>query len=179
MTGYVALLRGVNVGGHNLVPMASLPPIFTSLGFRDVATFIASGNVVFAADRLDRGAVEAIEARLAGELGRSIGVVLRSHAELAACVAANPYPQGGPKSLHLVFMADVPTTASLDRLVRARQDPDELTVTGRDIYLHCPAGIGRSKLAGAASSLPGDRRATVRNWNTVTKLLDLTTGRDR
>ena len=178
MTGYVALLRGVNLAGRNLVSMASLPPIFGALGYREVATFIASGNVLFAADALDDDAATTIESALEATIGRPIGVVLRSRDELGACVTHNPYPHAGPKGPYVTFLADHPSARTVDRLTKARQDPEELTINGRDVYLHLPAGAGRSKLATAVAGLPDDPRATTRNWNTVTKLLDLCAKRD-
>jgi uncharacterized protein (DUF1697 family) len=115
-----------------------------------------------------------IEAALAEAFGRPVLAVVRSHASLAACVAANPYPQASGKQLHVVFLGQALAAEARTRLEQAVEPPDELAVAGTELYLHCPNGVGRSKLALAAAKVKGDPRATARNWNTVTKLVELT-----
>jgi uncharacterized protein (DUF1697 family) len=165
----------VNVGGQNLVPMKSLPPLFESIGCTHVATLLQSGNVVFSSTARTPRLAAAIETALADAFRWPVLAVVRSHGELASCVEANPYPQAGGKQLHVVFLGQALSADARTRLERAAEPPDELTVAGTELYLHCPDGVGRSKLALAAGKVKGDPRATARNWNTVTRLVELTT----
>jgi uncharacterized protein (DUF1697 family) len=176
MGTYVAMLRGVNVGAHNRIKMPALVQLFEELGHTDVVTYIQSGNVVFrsrskSASTLARN----IEKRIAGDLGCDVAVLLRSKEELAQVVKANPFlrKKADPKYLHVTFLAEEPDEA----LVRAVKDfdagHDEFVVRGRDVYLHCPGGYGNTKLNGTFVERRLQAISTTRNWNSVTKLLQL------
>jgi uncharacterized protein (DUF1697 family) len=173
MPKFVGLLRGINVGGKNKVPMTQLRTLFESLGHTEVVTFIQSGNVVFTA----RGSVapESLERAIESEFGIDITVVLRTPRELEKVVTGNPFPNADASKLHVGFMANKLTAAAVKKLDAERFLPDEFAVRGRETYLHLPGGLGRAKLPGYL-----DRQlkipTTVRNWNTVTKLVDLTGG---
>ncbi|MEU4203836.1 DUF1697 domain-containing protein [Streptomyces sp. NPDC045470] len=177
MSRQVALLRGINVGGNKKFPMARQRELFASLGHTDVTVLLQTGNIVFA----DPGTPPAetarrIEARIADDLGFPVPVMVRTRDELAATVAANPFPQAEaePKTLHVTFLSDIPAdVAPLAALHSDAYAPDRLRLTGRELYLWCPGGVGRSKLAEAVSRARLGVTATARNWNTVTKLLAL------
>lgn len=177
MSRQIALLRGVNVGGHNAFPKARQLELVRSLGFEEVSVLLQTGNIVFA----DPGTpphetARLIEERITTDLGLSVPVLVRTRDELAAAVAANPFPQAvpEPKSLHVTFLSGVPAdTSRLDGLDLAAYTPDRYRLIGRELYLWCPGGIGRSKLADRVSRAPLGVTATARNWNTVTKLLAL------
>ncbi|MFH8406248.1 DUF1697 domain-containing protein [Streptomyces sp. NPDC018019] len=177
MSRQIALLRGINVGGHNRFPMAQQRELFASLGHRDVTVLLQTGNIVFA----DPGTppeetARRIETRIAEELGFPVPAVVRTRDELAAAVAANPFPQAvaEPKTLHVTFLSDAPADPSpLEALDSGAYAPDRLRLIGRELYLWCPDGMGRSKLADAVSRARLGVTATARNWNTVTKLLAL------
>ncbi|WFB10110.1 DUF1697 domain-containing protein [Streptomyces sp. LX-29] len=177
MTRQIALLRGINVGGNKKFPMARQRELMQALGYRDVTVYLQSGNVVFA----DPGTppertARAIEDRIAADMGFPVPVMVRTRDELAAVVTANPYPAAAaePKTLHVVFLSDVPAdTAPLDALDRAAYAPDEFRLIGRELYLHCPNGLGRSKLAEKILGMRLGVTVTARNWNTVTRLLAL------
>lgn len=179
MSRQIALLRGINVGGHNSFPKAKQRELAESLGFEDVSVLLQTGNIVFA----DPGTppeetARVIHGRIAADLGLTVPVLVRTGDELAAAVAANPFPQAvpEPKSLHVTFLSAVPAdTSRLDALDPAAFAPDQYRLIGRELYLWCPGGIGRSKLADAVSRAPLGVTATARNWNTVTKLLALAT----
>lgn len=166
----MALLRGVNVGGKNKVSMADLRELATELGHGDVRTYIQSGNVVFTAAKKVKESD--LEAAVAKRFGVTSAVMLRTQAELAKVVERNPFASAEPSSLHVGFMAAPPPRERVAGLDAARFAPEEVGVRGRDVYLHLPNGLGRSKLPGYV-----DRQLavpiTVRNWNTVNKLLDL------
>ncbi|WP_411140825.1 DUF1697 domain-containing protein [Streptomyces sp. x-80] len=177
MSRQIALLRGINVGGHNSFPKARQLALAESLGLEDVSVLLQTGNIVFA----DPGeppaeTARAIRDRIAADLGLTVPVVVRTRDELAAAVAANPFPQAvaEPKSLHVTFLSAVPAdTARLDALDPAAFAPDQYRLIGRELYLWCPDGTGRSRLAGAVGRVRFGVTATARNWSTVTRLLAL------
>ncbi len=173
MSTYVALLRGVNVGGQNKVPMAALKELWASLGYRDVRTLIQSGNVVFTSER----SVDPVDlgAAITGRWGIDVTVVLRNGADLRAVVEADPLPDADRAKLHVGFMARPPAASVVRGLDGSAFAPEEFAVVGREVYLHMPNGLGRSKLPawlGRRLNVP----VTIRNWNTVTKLLEMTGG---
>jgi uncharacterized protein (DUF1697 family) len=183
---HVALLRGINVGGRNRVAMPALRETVIGLGHTDVSTYIASGNVLFTPRR------KVPCSRLAAELEHAIDdafgirprVAVLSRADLARAVQSNPYAdEANPKLVHVIVFGDPPdaeTRASVaDALTasRAKGSPDEATFVDDVLYLHTPAGLGRSELAGqlgkARRPLSSKGSGTARNWSTVTKLLEL------
>ncbi|MGC0418971.1 uncharacterized protein (DUF1697 family) [Embleya sp. AB8] len=173
MTKYVALLRGINVGGHRKVPMADLRRVLAELGYTEVRTLLQSGNAVFeAADRPTVDLVAEIEAGLAAEFGFAVDVMVRTGAELRAVVAANPLEVRDPAKLAVAFLRAVPDPAVWAGLDPQSYAPEELRVGERELYLYFPDGLGRARLTPILARRLGDG-ATVRNWNTVHKLLAL------
>lgn len=170
MARMVALLRGVNVGGRNKLPMADLRSLFSSLGHEDVVTYVQSGNVVFTS----AGAVEptAIEATIARRFAIDTTVVLRSLAELERVLESNPYPAADPSHLHVGFLPYPPARDALRLPDLSGFAPEQATLVGCELYLHLPNGMGRAKLPPFL-----DRQlkvpTTVRNWNTVNQLTEL------
>ena len=174
-TTYVALLRGVNLGARNKVPMPVLRSLVESLGHDDVRTYIQSGNVVFrSAGKSDLAG--ALEQAIAGEFGVKAAVVLRAGAELRKAIAANPFVAAGAdeKALHVVFLGSSPAKAAVKTLDPDRSPPDEFAVGRAEVYLHCPNGFGRSKLGVDYFERMLGGPATIRNWKTVTKLAEMT-----
>ncbi len=168
MTRYVALLRGVNVGGRTL-PMADLRALFTDLGYGDAETYIQSGNVVFSG-RSVRAAP--LEQAIADTFALPATVLLRTAAELVAVLAANPFPANGadPKTLHVTFLAQRPKPAATRALDPDRYAPDTYAVSGREVFVHCPGGYGRTKINNTYFEKHLAIPATTRNWNTVRRL---------
>ena len=171
---YLALLRGINVGGKAKLPMKELAAIFAAAGATDVRTFIQSGNVIFnAADASVVFASVTLEiARVYGYPGR---IVLRSAAELKAAYKANPFHKAGAplETLHVYFLADVPDPAAVKALDPERSPGDRFAVRGREVYLHLPNGMARTKLTNAYFDTGLKTVSTARNWNTITKLVEL------
>jgi uncharacterized protein (DUF1697 family) len=183
MPTHVALLRGINLGGHKKVPMADLRELVSSLGHADVATYIQSGNVVFTSDQSDTAELAAaLEEAIAATIGVTSRVVVLSRDELAQVSRDNPYPdEPNHRALHAIFLSGEPgpevaeRVAAAQDLVAKQGSRDTAQVIGRTIYLHTPDGYGRSDLAAALVKLGQKKTDTVvgtaRNWATVTKLL--------
>ncbi len=184
MASHVALLRGINVGGRNRVPMEALREIVGSLGHTDVSTYIQSGNVLFTSANPEPNVLaDALERAIAGALEIAPQVVVLARGELAEAIDVNPFAdEPNAKSVHAVFYRRPPgpervaeMTAAADRAAE-RGSGDEARVIGRTLYLRTPEGIGRSELAARLTRPTGAARAdagTARNWATVTKLLEL------
>lgn len=173
MTTYVALLRGVNVGGHNRVPMAELRKALADKGFGDVRTYLQSGNAVFTSrSRPPEQLAATVHDAIAHDLGIDCAVLVRSGAELADVVARNPWPErtGSPKLLNVAFLSQPPAPSAAPGRVGERE---EVVVDGAHAYVWYADGAGRSKL----SLTPLGVAATVRNWTTVVALSELTAGR--
>jgi uncharacterized protein (DUF1697 family) len=170
----LALLRGINVVGRRIVPMAALADVFRSLRCQDVATYIQSGNVIFTAPAEGLTA-STMSAALEQRFGFAIPVILRTASELSLLIAANPFATADydPKALHVVFLHAAPPLTSLPMLDAAAAPGEEFALGTRVLYLNLPAGVGRSKLA----QVPGKPRfgthGTMRNWNTTLKLAQL------
>lgn len=186
MPTHIALLRGINVGGHNKVSMPDLRQVFESLGHTEVATYIQSGNVVFTpggtgARPGDAGLAATLELAIAAATGVSPKVVVLTAGELEQVVSDNPFPDpANPRLLHAVFYAtgtgpDPDAIAGAVRKVAGRGSRDEAEVRGRTLYLHTPDGFGRSELANLllARARGAAAAGTARNWATVTKLVSL------
>ena len=172
---YVALLRGINVGGRTKIAMADLRELFAKLGAEDVTTYVQSGNVVFRSREGATKLTPTIERGIAGELGLTVTVVVRTKAQLAKVVAGNPFAGRGaaPTQVFVAFLAETPARARVRELDPARSEPDEFRVAGREIYLHYPNGYGKSKLTNAWLEKQLGVASTMRNWRTVTKLAEL------
>jgi uncharacterized protein (DUF1697 family) len=184
MPRYLALLRGINVGGHNKVAMADLRQIAADLGYTGVSTYIQSGNLLFAADEEDPARLAAaLERSIAERLGVRPAVVVISAAELARVIAGNPFgDRANPRLVHAVFRNDdhsesgLAAVATAAAAARASGSRDEAVVVGRTLFLHTPDGFGRSQLAAQLVASPAQASGTARNWATVTKLMTLLTG---
>ncbi len=172
---YVALLRGVNVGGKNKLPMADLRDIFTAAGCAAVQTYIQSGNVVFeAAQDLAERAPEIVTGAVRRRFGYETAVVMRSREELRQVVASNPFDTSGePRLLHVAFLENTPGAEAVSRLDPERSPPDAFAVRGRNVYLHYPNGVARSKLTNEYLAAQLQSVSTMRNWRTVLTLLDM------
>ena len=170
-TTYVALLRGVNVGGNNRLLMAELRAHFESLGYLDVRTFIQSGNVIFRSANVVRS--DHLEAEIMNRFDIATPVVLRTATQFSTAVRRNPFPDVDRSRLHLGFLRQAPTADAVARLELEQFAPDEARIVHADVYLHLPSGMARSTLP---THVDRNLKAsmTVRNWNTVTKLHALT-----
>jgi uncharacterized protein (DUF1697 family) len=175
---HVALLRGINVGGKNILPMKELSRIFVEAGCSNVQTYIQSGNVVFSAPaRLVARLPKLIEAQIAKLFSLRVPIVLRSAAQLGEVANNNPYlAAGAPEEmLHVVFLADMPSREAVAGLDSERSPGDSFVVRGQELYLKLPNGAGKSKLTNAYFDSRLKTVSTGRNWRTVLKLLEMST----
>jgi uncharacterized protein (DUF1697 family) len=173
-SSYVALLRGINVGGKHILPMKDLVEVCSATKCENVRTYIQSGNVVFAASEKTAGLLAPVLARKIEErFGFAVPVILRSREQLEKVIRNNPFLKAGKpeKSLHVSFLADTPTAAAIKTLDSNRSAPDEFRVVGGEIYFYLPNGAGNSKLTNAYFDTRLSTIGTVRNWATVLKLL--------
>lgn len=175
MKTYIALFRGINVAGKNMLPMKELVALLENLGMQGVRTYIQSGNVIFRSEAADT-------AQLAGKISAAIRkshgfepqVLFLDPAALDKVIKENPYPEAeaAPSTLHVIFLAATPPKPDLDALEKIRSESERFHLARDVLYLHAPDGVGRSKLAASMERLLGVP-TTNRNWNTVLKLTEM------
>jgi len=170
---YAVLLRGINVGGKNKLPMPALRTLLEG-GYDGVATYIQSGNVVLRSSLAENALMRAVEKQIAEEFSLTIRVVVRTHAELERIAGANPFRSGEPTGLHVVFLDSAPKPAAIATLDPDRSPGDEFSVSGSEIFLRYPNGSGRSRLTLDYLERRLGVTGTARNWNTLLKLVELT-----
>lgn len=183
MTVAVSLLRGINVGGHNLIRMEALRGIHESLGLVDVETYVQSGNVVF---RTRTSSPAALASRIEDAVERSHGfrpgVLVRTAAELQGAIAGNPFDgRAGiePAKLLVMFLAARPEPAAGEKFLEIKVGPEEFHLRDRELYIYFPEGQGRSKLTTALIDKTLRTYGTGRNWNTVTRLREMAASLER
>lgn len=169
----IALLRGINLGGKNPLPMAALVELCTEIGCTDVRTYIQSGNVLFRPPARGRATIDRrLAAAIAERFALEVPVVLRRADELDAVLDDNPFVARGvdPEQLHVAFLRDVPDEARIATLDPRRSPGDAFVVVGRDVHLWLPNGVARSKLTNAYLDARLATVSTIRNLRTVAKL---------
>ena len=175
MNTYIALFRGINVGGSHVLPMKELKLVLEKNGCVEVQTYIQSGNAIFRSSMSD---VARVAKRLTASVSKSHGfeprVVVLTRGELESAAARNPFQEASqnPKSLHLFFLAGLPKQPDLKSIEALKAKDERFALEGTTFYLHTPRGFGTSKLAERAERLLGVE-TTARNWRTVTKLLEM------
>jgi len=170
MRNFIALLRAVNVGGTGKLPMADLAAMCEAAGFGDVRTYIASGNVILRSALDEAGVRRALEARLKAYAGKAVGVAVRTHDEMAAIVAENPFKHAPGNRVTAIFLDQLATPALLDG-VTGRAEQELIELGRREIFVHYGQGMATTRLR-----IPAARNGTARNMNTVAKLADLSGG---
>jgi uncharacterized protein (DUF1697 family) len=177
MSMYIALLRGINVGGRNLVGMSDLRDMFEALGLGDPRSLLQSGNVVFRSDRRASPALERLlEVETKKRFDVAVDYFVRTPNEWQTIVARNPFPveaKRDPGHLVLTCLKSAPQAANLKALQAAIKGPEIVRADGKQLYTVYPAGIGTSKLTHVLVERMLDTRGTGRNWNTVLKLAAL------
>ena len=174
----VALLRGINVGGKNILPMKDLAGMFADAGCTDVRTYIQSGNVIFNGPADANKVADAITASIQKRFGFRIPVILRTSKQLLQTIRDNPFLVAGAdqKTLYVYFLADSPKAHAIAALEPGRSAPDAFQLLRQEIYLHLPNGMGRSKLTNGYFDSKLSTVCTARNWATVLKLAEMMQG---
>ena len=175
MATWIGLFRGVNVGGHNILPMAELRRDLESLKLTNVRTYIQSGNVVFDSTAKNASSIaKKVVSRIEERHGFRPHLIILSLDEWLAAIESNPFTEAvvDPKTLHFFFLAEPAVDPNIEALEKAKSPTESYRLTDRVFYLHAPDGIGRSKLAARAEKYLGVA-ATARNYRTVAKLLSM------
>lgn len=179
MNTYIALLRGINVGGHNRLPMKELRSMMEDLGHQKVDTYIQTGNAVF---QTEENNILQISSDISAEIKKRYGfepqILILTLEDFKRAVESNPFPEkeSDPKLLHLYFLISEPSNPDLDELNNIKKESERFELKDKVFYLHAPDGIGRSKLAGmlaGRSEKVFGCPVTGRNWRTVQKIMEM------
>jgi len=174
---YIALLKGINVGPHKRIKMADLTAALESKGFEDVITYLQSGNVIFEHDQTDVTKIAGnIESIISQTFGFPVNIIIRTEDELEDIVKVNPFIKDANvelDKLHVTFLLDVPDPKTISNLDIKKDENEKFKIIGREVYLYCPNGYGRTKLKNDVFERKLNTTATTRNWKTTNKLLDL------
>jgi uncharacterized protein (DUF1697 family) len=180
MPTYIALLRGINVGGHNKIAMADLKRLFDTLGFTNARTLLQSGNVVFQSTGRNAPALEALlEAETKAQLDLSVEYIVRTSTEWKKIIEANPFPKeakSDPSHLLVMFAKSALRPIDVKALQAAITGPEEIIAVGKQLYVAFNGGIAQSKLTNSLIEKKLGTRGTARNWNTVVKVADAADG---
>jgi uncharacterized protein (DUF1697 family) len=179
MQKWIALFRGINVGGKNVIPMKNLLALLSSMGCHKPSHYIQSGNLLFEHEEIDKALLSAhISEQVKQHFGFSPQVLLVEVPDFIRLAKQNPFveAEAEPATLHLYFLAQSPEAADLSKLNHLKTASERFILGEKVFYLHAPDGIGRSKLAAKVESCLGVS-ATARNWNTVSKLVSLAQAR--
>jgi uncharacterized protein (DUF1697 family) len=170
MNTYIALFRGINVGGKNTLPMKALVETLETMGYRNIKTYIQSGNAVFKSTKQQKQKiVREISLSVLDRYGFQPNVILLNASDFQLAIKNNPFSTRDGKSLHFYFLESVPKQPALEQLTSAKSTSEKFQLDDRVFYLYAPNGIGRSKLAANVERALGVS-VTARNWNTVNKL---------
>jgi uncharacterized protein (DUF1697 family) len=174
----IVLLRGVNVGGRNKLPMPALRVALEGAGMREVATYVQSGNVVLEDAATGDELARRCEALIADRFGLQVAVVVRTREQLTRVVRRDPLGEVAdqPKLYQVSFCAAKPSKEALDKVATRAAEGERIVAHGSEIYAWFPHGVGRSRLAAQLAKQDLGVVATARNWTTVTKLLELAEG---
>ncbi|HET6527282.1 MAG TPA: DUF1697 domain-containing protein [Balneolaceae bacterium] len=174
MNTYIALLRGINVGGHNKLPMKELVQLLEDLGLHNVKTYIQTGNVAFKSEKDSAKLAESIKAAIEKDYGFAPHVLVLTFNEFQKAMTSNPFPEAEaePKTLHLYFLDREPENPDLESLESIKKDSERFILKNKTFYLHAPEGVGRSKLAAKVEKVLGVP-ATARNWRSVGKIKEM------
>jgi uncharacterized protein (DUF1697 family) len=176
MTTYIALLRGINVGGHNLIKMSELRRMFEEMGLSYVQTYIQSGNVLFQAQQAEEPLRQRIEHEIKVVFGVSVPIVLRTVVECKRIVRNCPFSAAdlaAGESLYVSLLAELPSQEGINRLPTCNGESDEYRIRGREIYVLCRQSYHKSKLSNQYFEQKLRVSATSRNWQTINKLVDM------
>jgi uncharacterized protein (DUF1697 family) len=179
MNTYIAMLRGINVSGQKKINMQDLKALLGSIDLHQVRTYIQSGNVVFQSSSTEPADIASrIGTSIAGQYGFEVPVVVRTVSDIAGTLSGNPFltrPDVEADKLHVTFLSESPAPALLDKIRDIDFQPDAFVTIGREIFVYCPDGYGRTKITNTYFENKLKVTATTRNWRTVLELYNMST----
>jgi len=176
MQTYISILRGINVSGQKKIQMTDLKALYEDLEFKNITTYIQSGNVIFKANKQrDKVLAKKIEDAIYAKYSFKVPVIIRSVEEMKNTIAINPFLKKNinEEKLHLTFLAETPDKAKVDSIKNLDYSPDKFIIIGKEIFLYCPNGYGITKLSNNFFENKLRVNATTRNWKTVNKLVEM------
>jgi uncharacterized protein (DUF1697 family) len=177
MSTVISILRGINVGGKNKIPMVELKAVYEGLKFKNVTTYIQSGNVIFSASESDSKTLsKKIEQGILKKFGFNVPVIARTIEEMQSAIKKNPFLKEKGielEKLHVTFLEDSPAADNLKKAMEYKYEPDKFIIVNKEVYLHCPNGYGNTKLTNTFFENKLKVRATTRNWRTTNELLKI------
>ena len=175
MPTYISILRGINVSGHNIIPMKELKALMEGLGFENSITYIQSGNVAFNSPEKNEGKlITKIQDAIADKFGFKVPVVIRTGKEFKAVLDNNPFLKEkdiDAEKLHITFLTDTPAKENIDKANTYNYEPDRFIISGREVYVYCPNGYGNTKINNTFFENKLKVTATTRNLKTVKELV--------
>jgi len=177
MTSVISILRGINVSGQKKIPMAELKTLYHELKFKNIATYIQSGNVIFSTGQTNfKTLSRKIEQKIFEKYGFHVPVIIRTADEMQSAINNNPFlkiKNIAIDKLHVTFLEDNPNNDHIEKIKAYQYEPDKFIIVGKEVYLSCPDGYGRTKLTNTFFESKLKVRATTRNWRTVNELLKI------
>ena len=177
MGSYLSILRGINVSGQKMIKMTDLKSLYESLGFKNVITYIQSGNVVFESKN-NKNLASTIEQKIKEQFGFDVPVIIRTKDEMKVIVEQNPFLKDKKTELdkmHVTYLADIPTEEAVTNAMSYDYAPDRFVIKGKEVYVYCPNGYGNTKINNTFFENKLKVKATTRNWNTTNKLFEILT----
>ncbi len=174
MTIFISMLRGINVSGQKKIKMEELKKLYESIGFKNIQTYIQSGNVVF--DSSDSDTLELssiISQKIKDHFGFDVTVIIRTKEEINKVIDNTPFVNKDINKLGVVFLSGTPTLSPTEEINKHKDDSEEFFISGKEIYLYLPNGFGRTKLSNNFFERKLKLSATSRNWRTVIKLVEI------
>ncbi|OGU11601.1 MAG: hypothetical protein A2X61_16605 [Ignavibacteria bacterium GWB2_35_12] len=181
METYISILRGINVSGQKKIQMADLKALYEELKFKNIITYIQSGNVIFKAEKKlsCTELSKKIEKKIFDKYNFEVPVIIRTVAEMKKVITTNPFLRKkgiDTERLYVTFLAEAAMKADLEKIEKLEFNPEKFIIIGKEVYLHCPNGYGRTKLNNNFFENKLNVTATTRNWNTVNRLVEMGEG---
>jgi uncharacterized protein (DUF1697 family) len=174
MKTFISMLRGINVGGNKKISMAELKKVYEDLGLNHVQTFIQSGNVLFKSQVSDIGKLtDKIEKGINNKFGFAVKVLIRTTEELQNTIKKMPFKKEDTERVYITFLTEKPAVVPEEEINKYKNDSEKYFISGREIYILCPTGYGKSKLSNNFFEKKLKVSATTRNWNSVNKLFEI------
>ncbi len=177
MTVLISMLRGINVSGQKKVPMQELKELYEDLKFKNITTYVNSGNVIFSNGSSNLKTVsKSVERKISEKFGFDVPVIIRTQEEIKSVVNKNPFIKEksiDTEKLHVTFLSEMPAKNCLDKIKEYNYEPDRFIIIDREVYLYCPIGYGRTKLNNNFFENKLKVTATTRNWKTTNELLKI------